>query len=459
MAINRRSFMTVGGVALGAGLGAGVPLPPDRAEARIVTPRSGALDAAHFGLHPGAGEDQGAALQAAIDAAAERGMPLFVPPGRYLVSNVVLPTGTYLAGVPGATRLLFAGGEHMLYAHGAHQVTLAGLTIAGAGNRFAAGAPGLVYLRSVRRLAVEACAVSDTDRSGIVLEYCDGHVAGCDISGCGDSGLFSLDGRGLEISGNHVHGCRNNAIQVWRSAPGEDASIVAHNRISGIEARAGGSGQNGNGIVIFRAGSVVVAGNRISDCAFSAVRANSSSNCQILGNSCARLGEVALYAEFAFQGALIANNVVDGAATGVSVTNFDEGGRLAVVTGNVVRDIVRRREADGSWGRGVGIGVEADSVVGNNLVEGAEHAGIALGWGEALRDVSATGNIVRDAGIGMTVSVAPGAGTALIADNLIAKVRRGAILGTRWSEIVTGDLAAGGADAYPRLRVERNHVS
>ena len=86
---------------------------------------------------------------------------------------------------------------------------------------------------------------------------------------------------------------------------------------------------------VFRAANVLVQGNRISDCAFSAVRANSASNCQIIANRCTRIGEVALYAEFAFEGALIANNLVDGAAMGISVTNFmPEGGRLAVVQGN-----------------------------------------------------------------------------------------------------------------------------
>ena len=59
----------------------------------------------------------------------------------------------------------------------------------------------------------------------------------------------------------------------------------------------------------------------------------------MIANSCARLGEVALYAEFGFEGALIANNLVDTAATGISVTNFNEGGRLAVVQGNLVRNL------------------------------------------------------------------------------------------------------------------------
>ncbi len=52
--------------------------------------------------------------------------------------------------------------------------------------------------------------------------------------------------------------------------------------------------------------SVSVSGNRIQNCAFSAVRGNSAANIQIVGNSCSDLGEVALYSEFAFEGAVIA---------------------------------------------------------------------------------------------------------------------------------------------------------
>ena len=40
-----------------------------------------------------------------------------------------------------------------------------------------------------------------------------------------------------------------------------------------------------------------------------------------------------------FEGAVIADNTVDGAAFGVSVCNFNEGGRIAVVQGNIIRNL------------------------------------------------------------------------------------------------------------------------
>jgi uncharacterized secreted repeat protein (TIGR03808 family) len=162
-------------------------------------------------------------------------------------------------------------------------------------------------------------------------------------------------------------------------------------------AKAGGSGQYGNAVNVFRAGNVIVRGNRIRNAAFSAVRGNTASNLQIVGNTCTGLGEVALYAEFGFEGALIANNIVDGAALGVSVTNFNQGGRLAAVQGNRIRNLVNKRPpgTDPNDLAGVGIGIETDTVVTGNVVENAPSIGIAASWGAYLRDVTVSANVIR----------------------------------------------------------------
>ena len=135
---------------------------------------------------------------------------------------------------------------------------------------------------------------------------------------------------------------------------------------------------------------------------------------------------------------MIANNTVDGAALGISVTNFNEGGRLAVVQGNLIRNLKNKRPAgtDPNDAAGVGIAVEADASVNGNVIENAPTAGINLGWGKHLRDVSVVGNVVRTAGYGITVSVADGAGTAVIAGNLIAGASRGAIVGMDFAKAV-----------------------
>ena len=201
-------------------------------------------------------------------------------------------------------------------------------------------------------------------------------------------------------------------------------------------------------------------GNRIKNCAYTAVRGNSASNIQIEGNSIADVREVALYAEFGFEGAVIANNTVDGAAIGISVTNFNEGGRLAVVQGNLIRNLLPKLPAGDDPGDvgGIGISVEADTAVTGNVVEGAPTAGMMLGFGQYLRDVAVTGNIVRKADIGIAVSVAAGAGSVLIANNVIADILRGAIVGTDRRRFVTGDLIKGGTERYAHLSISGNRV-
>jgi uncharacterized secreted repeat protein (TIGR03808 family) len=199
-------------------------------------------------------------------------------------------------------------------------------------------------------------------------------------------------------------------------------------------------------------------GNR--NCAFSAVRGNAASNLLVEGNSITDVREVALYAEFGFEGALLASNTVDGAAIGISITNFNHGGRLAVVQGNIIRNLLPRRPlgTDPGDGAGIGIAVEADTAVTGNVIENAPTAGIMLGFGRHLRDISVTGNVVRKADIGIAVSISPGAGAAVIANNIIAETRRDAVVGMDGAKPVTGDLGKAGAEQYANIAVSGYRV-
>ena len=263
----------------------------------------------------------------------------------------------------------------------------------------------------------------------------------------------------MTISRNTIANAGNNGIQMIRSAPGHDGTLVLDNRIDNTRNRAGGSGEYGNAINAHRAGDVIVRGNLIRRCAFSGIRGNSASNIQITGNTVHDAGETALYSEFAFEGAVIAQNIVDGAETGISVTNFNEGGRLAVVQGNILRNL-KPKDAnpppDGLWG--IGINVEADTTVSANVVENARDAGIAVGWGSFLRDVAVTGNVVRQASIGIAVSVVPGARSVLISANVVTGFRRGAVVGMDHARPITGELAKDGAQPHAHLSITGNRI-
>jgi uncharacterized secreted repeat protein (TIGR03808 family) len=235
---------------------------------------------------------------------------------------------------------------------------------------------------------------------------------------------------------------------------------VLDNRIEDIKAGPGGSGQYGNAINAFRAGNVIVRGNRIRNCDYSAVRGNSASNIQIVGNSVSDVREVALYSEFSFEGAVITGNTVDGAAIGVSVCNFNEGGRIAVVQGNIIRNLLAKRPIGTTPDddAGIGIYVEADSTVTGNVIENTPSFGIVAGWGKYLRDVAITGNVIRNSFAGIGVSVVPGAGTALVNNNMISQTPRGAVVGLDHNNAVTTDLSLDGAERYAQLMVGGNAV-
>ena len=450
MTFDRRSLLTAG-----AGLGAAA-VAANAGE--IKTPRDAFRGLAHDvvpGLEPNADRDQTALLQAAIDAAASRDVPLVLPPGVFRVSDLRLRSSTRLIGQSCTTLLQFSGGAAFVTADKADGLTVQGVVLDGAFKAFdAARGEGMLTVYNSKNVRIGDIEIRNSARGGLSLAGCSGRISHTSISDALDFGLKSLDATGLDIIGNTIVNCGNNGILVWRSQQGEDGTAVSSNRISNIRNAAGGTGQYGNGINVFRAGSVNVSQNRISDCTYSAIRGNAASNIHIIANSCERLGEVAIYAEFGFEGALIANNLIDAAATGISVTNFKEGGRLAVIQGNLIGNLFRR-EHEKEYKRGEGIGVEADAVISGNTIEGAPTVGIQIGWGPFMRDVAATGNVIRSARVGISITAAAEAGACLIANNLISKTEDGAI--RRMSlGVVTGPDLAREPSASGRMTITGN---
>jgi uncharacterized secreted repeat protein (TIGR03808 family) len=458
MAIDRRHFIGAT-AATGAFSATDAVATPAPATSSTVPVSGLGVEAIHLGVRFNGTEDQTEALQRAIDRTAGARLPLILAPGVYRARGLVLPTGARLVGVPGATRIVATDNAPIIVARGADHILLSGITFDGGGKALSENS-GLIQIANGRAIVIRDCEVLGAGRNGIVFEGVEGEITTTMITGALGAAIHALDSRGLTIARNTIRNAFNNGIQVWRSEAGDDGTQVLDNRIEDIAAQSGGSGQNGNAINVFRAHNVTVRGNRIRNVAFSAVRGNAASNIQITNNTCTNLGEVAIYAEFGFEGALIANNTIDGAAIGVAVTNFNQGGRLAVVQGNLIRNLVPKRPVgtDPNDGNGIGIGVEADTAVTGNIIENAPVAGISVGWGQYLRDVSVTGNVVRSAGVGIAVSVTPGAGSAVIADNLISGTKNGAIVGMDQRRAMTGDLAREGAARYAQLAINGNRV-
>ncbi|MGY8636864.1 TIGR03808 family TAT-translocated repetitive protein [Bradyrhizobium sp. 14AA] len=454
MDLNRRHLIG----ASTAGIAGALAMPVDAARAAPLTSLLG-RDATQYGVRPGSSEDQTRALQRAIDEAARVQMPLALPPGIYRSGLLRLPNGTQLIGVRGATKFAFTGGASAIQCEGSDSIGISGITFDG-GNIPLPTRRGLIHVLGGRDVRITDCEITRSGGSGIWLEQVSGDISGNVFTDIAVTAVVSFDARGLSVSRNTITGTNDNGIEILRTAIGDDGTLVADNRIEDIKAGPGGSGQYGNAINAFRAGNVIVRGNRIRNCDYSAVRGNSASNIHISGNSVSDVREVALYSEFAFEAAVIANNIVDGAAVGVSVCNFNEGGRIAVVQGNIIRNLIPKRPIGTAPDddAGVGIYIEADSSVTGNVIENAPSYGVVAGWGKYLRDVAITGNVIRKALAGVGVSVVPGAGTALVNNNMISETPRGAVVGLDHARAVTSDLSADGAQRFAQVMVGGNAV-
>ena len=445
MALSRRYFI---GALAAAGIGS-TAIGPVAAQGDL----EGILDV----LADDADFAQTDALQLLIDRCAQTGERLNLPAGRFLTETLRLPTGVALAGVPGRTTLVQAGSGPLVLAEDATDIAISDLVLDGGemgGNLWHGG---LVHVINGDTIRIRDCKVINTGLNGITLMGSSGLIDACTISKSASTGLFLYDSMGVLVTGNQIHACSNGGVRIWRGESGPDGTIVTHNRIWDIDWAAGGNGQNGNGINVFRADEVIISSNHISDCAFSAIRLNATNNTQISANTCLRSGEVAIFSEFAFTGSVISDNIIDTAAGGISITNFNEGGRLAVCSGNIVRNLSAPSSTNPDLESAFGIAAEADAIISDNVIEGVEGTGIAAGWGPYLRDVSIANNLIKDVQTGIAVSLAPDAGRATIAGNTVSGADR-AIIGAAWDDVVTDDLVRDALD-YPQLSIGGNVVS
>lgn len=133
---------------------------------------------------------------------------------------------------------------------------------------------------------------------------------------------------------------------------------------------------------------------------------------------------------------------------------------MSVVQGNIIRNLIPKRPIGTAPDddAGLGIYVEADTSVTGNVIENAPAFGIMAGWGKYLRDVAISGNVIRNAFIGIGVSIVPGAGTALLNANMISGSKRGAVVGLDHAKAMTPDLAADNSGRYQQIALAGNVV-
>lgn len=76
-----------------------------------------------------------------------------------MVSNIDLPSGITIVGVPGRTRIRYAGDGHLMFGNEIRDVRLEGLVLDGNNRPLADYTPALLHISTGSNIAIEDCII------------------------------------------------------------------------------------------------------------------------------------------------------------------------------------------------------------------------------------------------------------------------------------------------------------
>lgn len=408
-------------------------------------------------------------LQDAVNQAIAQKKPLWIEAGTFLVPNLTINGPVHIKATNGQVLLRSSSTSSLAVTvkaatSGARiaDVVLEGISFDGENKAFAGGLarPALVMGTDLDRVTIVDCQFWRSDKSGIDLLRSAGRLESNDFWDCRVS-ISSEDGVGLVIERNYLRESKDNGIYVTRSSQGFDGTIVHGNKVYTVNNSSGGSGQFGNGVVAYLANNAIVSNNEIINCAYSAVRANASSNVVIEANQLMSSRECAIFVEApndslpGFEGAVVATNTIFDAGEGIKVVNPNPGSRGASVSNNVIKNVVTKtfdewvsatRNPADRYTRvtnACGIMCAADTVVSGNAIEGCSVAAIVAdirgSWNSSSGTTPdrktivalVTGNIAKACAIGIGYNTDDVRGFAEIAENVIVGATDAAITGVQ----------------------------
>ena len=461
-------------VASSAGLSAAAAYTLTRPAAAQFQPVVAALDCTRLNVKRGpyyatgnGTTDDTTAIQNAINDAQTQGKVVFFPAGTYAVDGLSVTGAVFLEGVAGKCVLRpFGTPSTLLHVDGATRCSIFGLIFDGRdsnGARIQLGTPSLVRVTQSNHVHLDTCAVRYSYEEGVRWEdNTDGSISRCHFNQNATTAIRSENSLHVRIEGNAIRnggtvprvssGAKEgNGIRIWHDVQEHDGAMVLDNHIWDMfvedpNSQLGtGCGSSGNGISIYRADNVIASGNRIHDCAYSALRSNRAAGTQFIGNSCRNLGETAIWVEATGStdvndgfGAVVSDNIVDTAVRGISLTNFNNDGRLVTCQGNVLRNLGSGAYHPIATGCSSGycasaLKVEAQSVVSGNVIETSTTLGISVGKGSFLSEVIVSNNIIRglagamDYGIAVSDQFTGGASGMVVLGNVISGASLGGL--------------------------------
>ncbi len=399
-------------------------------------------------------------LQTVFDLARTQGLPVFLQPGVYANGplTVLSSNGSgkplQVEAVPGTATIRFTGGGTPLRIEGVTPVKFEGVKFDGqniALPDYFTSRPAFIAIKSTTDVYFEDCQIVNSPGIAIYAYQAQTRIQGCYV-GSHSIGLFSDDSR-VFVRRNSFAALTNNGVVIWRNTIGGDSSEIVGNTINGVDTVSGGTGQNGNGVLVFQASGVTIADNRIFNTKYSGVRCNGGGQAVIEGNSIWNARETGVFIEapgagIDLHGAIVSNNHIDTTATGVAVANsglYSDGlAHSVVIEGNRISNLSLTTISDPGYYPpqvgGVGVTVETDCVVSGNLIDQAQAIGIQVGTNNATKDICVTGNLVRSSVIGIGVSylaIGGSVGEVVVSGNIVRGATNGAIVPTQFTGAAT----------------------
>lgn len=280
-----------------------------------------------------------------------------------------------------------------------------------------------------------------TSQAGILI---DGgavvRINNTSISNC-NCGIISLSsqifvyGCTITYGSASVAGIYDNGVLIFRYTLGADGSTVENCTITQISGNStsASNGPYGNGIIAYQAGLIRAINNFISGCHLSAVRVNEGFFSEVLGNNISGCTEAAIFIECPGSGTtniggIVANNIVNGAGVGISISNlglYSDGiTKFITVSGNQVFNITQNTVPnETSITPGVGIVISGYTIASGNLVDTCATCGIAVGTNDATTDLVCVNNYITGTPMGIGYSANSNAGKRLIANNMVSGFR------------------------------------
>lgn len=351
------------------------------------------------------------AIQSMLNAFSNKGMKLIFPLATYLIGTKLDPLTSKVHFI-GAKGTVFKLGttSGMVDATGRSDIIFENIIFDG--NNLVLTAELLGFYTS-NNIVIDSCSIINTKHHGILAYETSLTIKDTTITGTTKEAIRIDSSKPVIVERCTITNSVNAAIEVANGGTVKYVGHIFRNNVITTVTSTGGTGENGNGIVVEKINGVMCTNNIITGAAWSAIRLNNSGDAIISGNRVNNAGDWALYAEFGGNNIVISDNLIINSNGGISCTNADLNGRRMTVSGNILKNITN-----------AAIDCEDSTVVTGNNIDGAIW-GIRMGWGSYGKNLIVTSNIITDTKttptlkVGIVVNTNPTNSDFIIAQNIV----------------------------------------